>query len=203
MPKSNKFGLAVSQFCHVTSSRDISVRSAPAKLVTSTTRSVVIPNALHQANPSPLRTSKKDSNNVTTNLSMISDHRPHQRAAIDNQRSMILITLPVQRVPSVPLSNGQMLELRGKHPLSACPTTAVNALHQANPLPIRTSKKDSNNVTTKPSVISDHRPHQQAAINNQRSMILIILPVRRMPPASPQWSTLEGSNVGAAGKIIH
>jgi hypothetical protein len=78
-----------------------------------------------------------------------------------------------------------------------------NALHQANPSPLRTSKKDSNNVTTKPSVISNHRPHQQAAVDNQKSIILIILPVRRMPPASSQWSTLEGSNVGAAGKITH
>jgi len=68
-----------------------------------------------------------------------------------------------------------------------------NALNQANPSPLRTSKKDSNNVTTKPSVISDHRPHQRAAIDNQR--ILIILPVRRMPAASSQWSTLERSNV--------
>ena len=85
MPKSNMFVLAgVSQFCLVTSSRNISVRSAPAKVAASTTRSVVIPNALHQANPSPLRTSKKDFNNVTTKPSVISDHRPHQPAAIDN-----------------------------------------------------------------------------------------------------------------------
>jgi hypothetical protein len=83
--------------------------------------------------------------------------------------------------------------------LRSCEVGIPNALHPASPLPLLTSKKDSNNVTTRPSAISDHKKHQRAVINNRRNMILIILPARRMPPASPQ-STLERSNVGAAGK---
>jgi hypothetical protein len=50
-------------------------------------------------------------------------------------------------------------------------------------------------------VISNLRPHQWAATNNRRSMILIC-PARRIHPASPQF-ILELSSVGAVVKTTH